>query len=142
MSKVVFKVDNSDLRKWTGDITKRLRDFRAPLTAAGNLIEAGIAEQFQTETDPDGNPWEPLSPDTLKQKPEGGSILVKTGALRDSFDYEVSADALSVTSSSPVFEVHDQGLDSMPQRQILGLSAEQKNIIAGFVRGYIKGSRR
>lgn len=141
MSKTTLKVDNSDLKRWTGEATKRLRDLRAPLTAAGNVIEEKVAEQFQREVDPDGEAWEPLSPDTLKNK-NGGSILVKTGALRDSFNYEVGTDTLSVSSSSPVFEIHDQGLPPIPQRQILGLNAEDKNQIAGLVKRYVKGSRR
>lgn len=136
----MFKVDNSDLRRWTGDVTRGLRDLRAPLTAAGNVIEAKVAEQFQREVDPDGDAWEPLSPDTLKNK-EGGSILVKTGALRDSFEYEVDGDTLTVSSSSPVFEAHDQGIPPIPQRQILGLNAEDKNQIAGIVKGYVRGSK-
>lgn len=140
MSNTVFTVDNSDLKRWTGEITKRLRDLRAPLQAASNLMEAKIAKQFDTETDPDGSPWEPLSPDTLKYK-VGGSILVKTGALRDSFVYDLSEKSLSITSKSPVFKIHNQGLLGMPQRKILGINAEDKNAIAGLVRGYVRGSR-
>ena len=140
MSKLAFSVDNSDLKRWTGKITDRLRDLRAPLTAAGNLIEAKVERQFATETDPDGDPWEALHPATLKQK-TGGSILVKTGALRDSFTYIVSGKTLEVGSSSPVFEVHDKGILPMPERRILGLNAEDKNEIAGLVKGYVKGSR-
>lgn len=140
MSKLVYKVDNSDLKRWTGKITDRLRDLRAPLTAAGNLLEEKVERQFATETDPDGDPWEPLHPKTALYK-TGGSILVKTGALRDSFTYLVTGKTLEVSSDSPVFEVHNKGVLPMPERRILGLNAEDKNKIAGLVRGYVKGSR-
>jgi phage gpG-like protein len=139
-SKLAFKVDNSDLKRFTGKVTDRLRDLRAPLTAAGNLIEAKVERQFATETDPDGDRWEELHPTTLKQK-EGGSILVKTGALRDSFTFVVNGKTLEVGSTSPVFEVHNEGVLPMPERRILGLNPEDKNEIAGLVRGYVKGSR-
>lgn len=137
---VVFTVDNSDLKRWTGKITDRLRDLRAPLTAAGNHVEAKLERQFATETDPDGDPWEALNPATAKQK-KGGSILVKTGALRDSFMFTVNGKTLEVGSSSPVFRVHNEGILPMPERRILGLNADDKNEIAGLVRGYVRGSR-
>lgn len=140
MSKFDFVVDNSDLKRWTGKITDRLRDLRAPLQATANHIEAKLDNQFSQEIDPDGDPWEPLNPQTLKYK-VGGSILVKTGKLRESFTYLVQGKSLQVSSNSPVFEVHDRGILPMPQRQILGLNAEDKNEIAGLVRGYVKGSR-
>jgi len=135
-------VDNSDLKKWTGAITSRLRDLRSPLRATRNHIEAKLEYQFATETDPDGAPWEPLKPDTLARKQGRGSILVESGKLRDSFRYDLTEKSLRVSSDSPVFEAHDQGVLPQPERQILGLNAEDKNKIAGLVRGYIKGSRR
>lgn len=133
-------VDNSDLKRWTGKITSRLRDLRAPMLAAKNHMEAKIERQFATETDPDGNPWEPLSPETLKYK-QGGSILVKSGKLRDSFVYDLSGNSLTISNTSPVFEAHNEGILPQPERKILGISAEDKNEIAGLVRGYVKGSR-
>jgi phage gpG-like protein len=133
-------VDNSDLKRWTGKITSRLRDLRAPMLAAKNHMEAKIERQFATETDPDGNAWEPLKADTLARK-QGGSILVESGKLRDSFRYDLTEKSLTVSSDSPVFVAHDQGVLPQPERQILGLNAEDKNEIAGLVRGYVKGSR-
>lgn len=135
-----IRVDNSDLKKWTGKITNRLRDLRAPMLAAKNHMEAKIDNQFNTETDPDGNPWEPLKPDTLARK-QGGSILVESGKLRNSFRYDLDEKSLTISSNSPVFVAHDQGVLPQPERQILGISAEDKNEIAGLVRGYVKGSR-
>lgn len=135
-----IRVDNSDLKRWTGKITSRLRDLRAPMLAAKNHMEAKIEGQFQTETDPDGNPWEPLKPDTLARK-QGGSILVESGKLRDSFRYDLDEKSLTISSNSPVFVAHDQGVLPQPERQILGISAEDKNEIAGLVKRYVRGSR-
>lgn len=139
MSKQII-VDNSDLKRWTGKITSRLRDLRAPMLAARNHMEEKIERQFQTETDPDGNPWEPLKPETLKYK-QGGSILVKTGKLRDSFVYDLDNKSLTISNASPVFEVHNEGVLPQPERRILGINAEDKNRIAGLVKGYVRGSR-
>jgi phage gpG-like protein len=139
MSKQIT-VDNSDLKRWTGKITSRLRDLRAPMLAAKNHMEAKIERQFATGTDPDGNAWEPLKADTLARK-QGGSILIESGKLRDSFRYDLTEKSLTISSDSPVFSAHDQGVLPQPERQILGLNAEDKNEIAGLVRGYVKGSR-
>lgn len=135
-----IKVDNLDLKKWTGKITNRLRDLRAPLQAVSNHMEAKLERQFATETDPDGDPWEPLSPETLKYK-QGGSILVKTGKLRDSFVYGLTEKTLTISNTSPVFEAHNEGILPQPERKILGINAEDKNEIAGLVKRYVRGSR-
>ena len=140
MSKKIV-VDNSDLKKWTGKITNRLRDLRAPLQATANHMEERIQRQFATETDPDGDSWEPLKPDTLKKKQGSGSILVDSGKLRDSFRYDLTEKTLTISSDSPVFTAHDQGVLPQPERKILGINAEDKNRIAGLVKGYVRGSR-
>jgi phage gpG-like protein len=125
----------------TAGLVGRASDFSGPLRATRNLLEVKIARQFAQEVDPDGRPWQQLSSDYLKVK-QGGSILVKTGELRDSFTFSLDKNSLSVMSSSKVFDKHDQGLDGMPQREILGLSAEDKNEIAGLTRRYIMGRKR
>jgi phage virion morphogenesis protein len=134
-------VDNSDLKKWTGKVTSRLRDLHAPLQASANHMEKKIQQQFATETDPDGDPWEPLKPETLAKKQGSGSILVHSGKLRDSFRYDLTEKTLTISSDSPVFTAHDQGVLPQPERKILGINAEDKNRIAGLVKGYVRGSR-
>lgn len=138
MSKSI-SVDISDFRRWAGSKISRLRDFRQPLVAVQVYFEQKIDRQFETETDPDGHPWEPLKPATLFKKQGRGSILVDSGKLRRSFVYDRTNDSLRISSTSPVFLAHNEGLKPQPERRILGISAEDKNAIAGKLVRYLRG---
>lgn len=132
-----IKVDTSDLRKWTASKTRR--DFRQTFTAIQTHFEQKIANEFATATDPDGDAWEPLSPKTLANKKGEGSVLVKTGKMRDSFVYTATPTSLEIKNTSPVFEAHNAGVLGQTQRQMLGINADDKNLMAKRVIGYYKG---
>ena len=132
-----IKVDTSDLRKWTASKTRR--DFRQTFTAIESDFQTKIANQFATGTDPDGDPWEPLAPQTILAKKGQGSILVKSGKMRDSFVYKKTATSLEITNESPVFPLHNAGVLGQTERRMLGISAEDKNRMAKRVIGYYKG---
>lgn len=45
-----------------------IEDTVPPLRAAKAIAQADMRERFQTDTDPEGNPWAPLDPDYLAKK--------------------------------------------------------------------------
>lgn len=132
-----IKVDTSDLKKWTASKTRR--DFRQTFTAIQTDFETKIANQFATGTDPDGDAWEPLKADTLRRKGGAGSILVESGKLSQSFVYTKTATSLEINNTSRVFQAHNSGILPQPERQILGINADDKNAMAKRVIGYYKG---
>jgi phage gpG-like protein len=138
MSKYGFKVDTRDLNRWVSKATKHLQNLAHPMESAKAHFQEKISNQFATETDPYGKPWEPLKPQTLARK-KSGSILVKEGYgwLRDSFIYTIDRNSLRISSTSKVFSSHQLGLSPNPQREILGVSYQDTEEIARQIKVYV-----
>lgn len=67
----------------TGSRATRARPL---FNALGEKLQLIEREQFQTSGARSGRPWAPLAPSTVQRKGHD-TILVDTGALRDSFNY-------------------------------------------------------
>lgn len=138
-------VDQTELKRLLGSISKSVRNLEAPLTGWGNKLIAQTKDQFVTETDPDGDRWAALSPTTLMRKARLGQpsrILTATGAMSNSFRITVAPMQLDLKSDSPILKYHQKGTSRMPKRRVLGITATRKNEGAGIVRAYIKGRVR
>lgn len=76
--------------------------------AASERVEALIQEEFDTGTNPYGDPWAPLSPETIK----GGRSappLTATGAMRGTVHvFPAQAAGISVTIDKPA-GIHQTG---------------------------------
>lgn len=92
------------------------------------LIESHQA-RFELEITPDGDLWDPLSPETLKAKTPENRILQDSGTLRDTLSYETSATSLNFGTNMEYGATHQFGReeDGIPQREWLGLSTGQWN---------------
>lgn len=58
----------------------------------GEVLHEEVMQRFETQTDPQGRPWEPLSEKTLiarARKNRGTRILIVTAMLRNSFQPRV-----------------------------------------------------
>jgi phage virion morphogenesis protein len=100
-------------------LRRKLTDLRPVMRDIGETYDKGVDERFRTQTDPDGVPWRPLRPATLRRK-KGPSILTEKHRLRDSIHYQ--ADQTSVTigagGSIPYAAIHQLGGPiTMPGRQ-------------------------
>lgn len=67
----------------TGSRARRGRPF---YNALGEKLQLIQREQFRTAGARSGHPWAPLAPSTVRRKGHA-TILVDSGALRDSFNY-------------------------------------------------------
>lgn len=111
---------------------------------AGDLRETGPeidrafarieSEQFASEgATGRGGRWAPVTRSTEAQKRGRGSILVRTGRLRESLTrsghadhvYRVSRDELELGTSVPYAGRHQQGGKRLPQREVISLTDEQ-----------------
>lgn len=70
-----------------------------------------IAEEFTEKVDPYSQSWKP----TKQPNP----ILVKTGALQDSFKPTVTQNGFKVTSNIPYFKFHQYGTKTINVRKML-----------------------
>jgi phage gpG-like protein len=69
------------------------------LEILGALVESQTEARFNTAIDPYGDPWAPWSPTYAKSRRKGQSILVASGALRDSIAWVREGDEVSIGSN-------------------------------------------
>ena len=116
-----------------------------PLAAASEQMQAAIRERFDTETDPEGVPWQEWSESYAKiaeKFSEIGMILQWTGELADAAS---STEAMVVTNDTLFYQTpllpqyglaHEEGLPSrkppLPRRSFLGIDDQSAVRILGF----------
>lgn len=141
MSGSKVTVDDKALKALLGKVSAACRDLTPPLTGWGNKLVEQTKQQFNSETDPDGDRWEDLKPSTLRQKQRLGypsSILTRTSAMRNSIRSRASPRQLDLISDSPYLKFHQRGTSRMAKRKVLGVTSDRKNDGAGLIRVYIQ----
>lgn len=114
-------------------VSLEMQDWRAPLERiATTLINTFSGDVFKTRGSAIGARWAPLSPATIARKARsGGSPLVETGAMRDSFEKAVTADTATIGNNTPYFAYHqsNQPRSRLPRRPMMKLGNNQKTMI-------------
>lgn len=102
-------------------LIKKAASIDQPVREATLFLERETKLNFARESDPDGNPWSPLSSSTLRYK-RTNVILRETSALAGSVAGESSGNIgwVQVSTSYGIF--HQTGTSRMPQRKIIGIS--------------------
>lgn len=128
------------------------QDFRTSFGRIGRAWLLEIDDGFSRETDPFGNPWEELSPRTIRYKQKKGSanpeaILQDLGLMRNSFNLVVSREGFAI-GNDRVFpdgttaEIHQFGgrhpvsnapIPSRPMMPLDRLPAEWERIAEGYL---------
>lgn len=117
---------------------KRVRDVQKPLTSFLKYKRELINNQFETFTDPDGKPWQPLKESTKRRKKiNADKILTHKGLMRRSLETEVNQNSFRIWFTSPYARYHQTGTRKMSQRRILGFTEKDrtklKKLITVFV---------
>lgn len=99
-------------------VAQLLDNVELPILASRRIAMEDMDKRFQTETDPDGTPWIPLTEDYLEQKQKDGypdDILTRTGEMAAAADeaFIVTENALIFDSSAMPFYamIHQDGSD-------------------------------
>jgi phage virion morphogenesis protein len=101
------------------------------LAPMGEVLHEEVSQRFETQTDPQGRPWEPLSEKTLiarARKSRGTRILIVTAMLRNSFAPRVQPEArrVSIGPSGPAAAyaaTHQFGRGRIPARPMLPIGS-------------------
>lgn len=89
-------------------IVRNMGSLRPALLEIGEHLQGSVEERFRTQTDPEGNPWEPLSPFTLANK-RNNQILTESGGLRGSIHYQSGSDTLEQGTNKIYGAIHQLG---------------------------------
>jgi phage gpG-like protein len=88
-------IDEAEARRNLGELLARMANPRPFYEAAGNLLVASVGRNFQREGTPEGTPWTPLSPATIRKRKSRGiaglAILRERGRLAGSIFHQVEA---------------------------------------------------
>ena len=85
-----------------------------------------VLDNFSGQHDPDGKPWEALSPSSLVRKGHSGTlgngILVDSGKMIGSFKMDKSAYGFSLDNTTPYAPIHQHGFAAanIPARPFMG----------------------
>ncbi|WP_337840506.1 phage virion morphogenesis protein [Rheinheimera sp.] len=91
----------------------------------GEYLLESHQSRFQLELSPDGEPWEPLAPETLARKEGEDRILQQSGTLRDTLSYEATPDELLFGSNLEYAATHQFGREEagIVARPFIGLTS-------------------
>jgi phage virion morphogenesis protein len=111
-----------------GDLTAAiLEGLDGALSPIGEVLHEEVSQRFETQTDPQGRPWTPLSEKTLiarARKTAGTKILIVTAMLKNSFAPRVQRDQrrVSIHAGGPAAAyaaTHQFGRGNIPARPML-----------------------
>lgn len=121
-------------------LVKNLDNLSPALGNVGEHLMLTHRDHFDEQRTPDGDPWQPLSPDYAKRKNKNkDKILRLNDILRDTFAYKVGDESLEFGTNMEYAAIQHFGgssnmiprLAAMPARPLLGLSQDdEKEVIA------------
>ena len=99
-----------------------LEDTRLPMLGAKRIAQEDMQRHFDTDTDPEGNPWIPLDPDYKKKKAKMGGDPDNILTLSSDLERSASSEAAWVATENSLFfktsalpaywDVHESGSDA------------------------------
>lgn len=151
--------DKAVLRAF-GKLAGAMGDTTPVMAAIGTGIVSSTHRRFVSQTDPDGDAWAALNPEYARTK-RNTRILTESGRLRDSINARPGRDEVRVgtntiyaaahqfgatikpkTASHLAFRLGDRLIKAksvtLPARPFLGISAEDRTMIAEVVMGFLR----
>ncbi len=141
MATISVNISTEEIEKTLKELEEKLEDPTPVLRDIGEYMLGSIDVGFQTETDPNGNPWLPNSPFTIAEKRRLGRInriLQATGLMRSRYNYKVEGRQLTVGNSDPKAAKHQLGI-GVPVRENLGIRKEDPENINEIAFTYVEG---
>lgn len=124
---------NSDPLKYTlTKLSARLANLKPVMAAVGQELESRVSGRFETETDPNGQPWAVWAPATRATYPADGNrrILDRYGDMLASLNHKADTDSVRVGFGNPVATYHEWGTKRMPRRGLLMGDIEEGTLAA------------
>lgn len=157
MSVITIKVKGvKNLVKDYSQFRNSMKDMTEPLEMSSKSYLNVIHTNFKDEGRTFNQPWPPLSPITIKEKQalrkKGQSIgttkpLLRTGALRKSFEYDISSKlSANIVNNTEYALIHQEGGKAnfhgrsvqIPQRILADVDAERVNMVGMIFEKWLK----
>lgn len=141
MAKPSINYNSMSVSLYLKGAAQRSRDLSPAFRNFGEYKLGEQDRQFETETDPFGNPWEPLSERTIARKRKLGrilKILQDTGLMRSRFYYDAGARSLRFGCADDKVGYHQFGM-GVPERIVLGFSPADLQYLQEEIVAHIRG---
>lgn len=138
MAGTSFRIDFHEMIAMDGRLVAaaaRAEDLSPLMDAIGQAMETSTHDRFDSETDPQGVPWEP----SQRVKAFGGKTLTLAGHLDNSVTHIFSANDTEIGSNLVYARPHDLGWPEghLPQRQFIGLGGDDEQTIVELAADYL-----
>jgi phage virion morphogenesis protein len=147
VANIRFEFSDRDLQSALKGLEKQVSDLTPAMQDIGEYLLLSTRQNFDTEADPEGRKWTPLSPRYAKAKAKKKSalrgILTLKGSLRDTIAYDAGKDAVRVGSNRIYAPIHQLGGKlkrggMMPARPFLGLSEADRQEVLSILEGFLQ----
>ncbi len=116
---ISVELQEATARQALRDLLARMENPRGFYKGVGEALLASTSTRFETETGPDGKPWTPLKPATIRARTKAGQLPLtilrsntkgKSGSsLAGSINYIASDDELRIGSPVAYAAIHQLG---------------------------------
>jgi len=138
---ITSKIEDAGINGYLADIEARLGSQRPAWELIGEILLTSTLERFETHSDPDGNPWVPVSPRYAKWKEEQGfdpaNILILHRILMASLHWEAGDDHATVGTDVIYAAIHQLGGYGVPGRAYLGIADSDLSRISDALSNYV-----
>jgi len=130
-------------------LKRRLEDLTPVYKEIGELMVLRTDDRFREEVDPNGIPWQQLSPYTIRMKQQQRrimKILQSTGRLRASINYQADRRGVVIGTNVSYAKKHQEGGREgryiIPPRPFLGIGDEDTKEILLLIEEYLNATNR
>lgn len=135
-------IGGDTIAKALNKLLGQVNDLSPAFREMGEHLLESTQNRMSQEVTPDGQAWEPLSVNTIKQKAlssQSDKILRGYGTLADTLNYQLGANQLMFGSNMEYAATHQFGRESanIPAREFLGVSNDDENEIIDILRSHL-----
>jgi phage virion morphogenesis protein len=113
MTGMSYEFDASEALAGTEELKRRIAQSSGFYKNVGDYLTRSTLENFKRETSPDGQPWKPLLPSTIRNRASQGqtpiAILRAQGDLAGSINAQAGSTEVKIGSAVPHAAIHQLG---------------------------------
>lgn len=132
---ITFEIEGEkELNRRLLDVGKDFKNWKPEFNKVGQFLLKTFTDNFSTQGRLLGERWPSLSTSTLLQKERMGypkDILIRTGRMKGSFNYQAGSYQVTVGNSAPYFVYHQskRARTKLPRRIMMKLDEKRKEMI-------------
>ncbi len=118
---ITLSVDDQLVIDRLNELARRIDDMSPAFSEIGMELENRVRARFESQSDPDGDPWAAWKPSTVLSYPEDGSgrVLDRYGEMLRNITHTHDDTSATVGFGDPYATFHEYGTRFMARRGLL-----------------------